>query len=118
MIPTSDERFTLKLYKRIENSAYEWEEAPAVIFRGRPANQIEIRNYRIQQGVNGNTDSVFIKASNLPADLKPYDRIEFMGKFWTVMSTGYYYDSARFVNPGAFSNEYIASRCPKGINLQ
>ena len=118
MIPTNNERFILVLYKCIKNSAYEWEKTPSCTFKGRPANQKEIRNYRIQQGVNGNSDSQFVLATNLPANVKPQDKIFYQGKEWTVMSVGYYYDSTRFVNEGAFRQEYIEKRCPKGLNLQ
>lgn len=118
MIPTNNERFTLELHKRVPNSSYEWEKEPTCKFKGRPANQKEIKQYRIQQGVNGNSDSQFVLASNLPANVKPQDKIFYQGKEWTVMSIGYYYDSTRFVNEGAFRQEYIEKRCPKGLNLQ
>ena len=48
MIPTNDEKYELKLFKRKENTPYEWEETPRIIFNGRPANQLEKKNYRIQ----------------------------------------------------------------------
>lgn len=118
MIVTNNERFTLTLYKRVLNSPYEWEKQPTITFKGRPASQKEIKQYRIQQGANGNSDSIFVTASNLPKNIAPNDKVVFMGKEWTVMSTGYYFDEARFVNAGLFSNEYIESRCPKGLNLQ
>lgn len=118
MITVNNERFTYKVLKRVKNSAYEWEKTPSIIFKGRPANQKEIKTYRIMQGVNGNQDSIFVICSNLPKELAPQDKIIFQGKEWTVASTGYYYDQARLVNGGIFSDEYIAKRCPKGINLQ
>lgn len=118
MITVGNERFVYKVIKRVPNSSYEYEKEVSTIFKGRPANQYEIKQYRIQQGVNGNTDSIFVISSNLPAEIKPNDRIIFLGKIWTVMSTGYYFDNSRFVNPSIFSDEYIAARCPKGINLQ
>jgi len=114
----SNERYVLALYKRKKNSAYEWEEEPTLWFKGRPANQIEIKNYRVQQGVNANTDSTYVFCSNLPENVKPGDKIFFLDKEWTVASTGYYFDNARFVNPALMSEEYIAKRCPKGINIQ
>ena len=118
MIPVNDERYELKLYKRIKNSNYEWEQIPKIIFRGRPANQVEKKNYRVQKGVNGNTDSVFVKATNLPEDVDVADQIVFLGKTWTVQSIGYYFDGALLVNPSVLSEEQIIERCPKGINLQ
>ena len=118
MIPTNDERHTLKLYKRIENSAYEYEKKPCAIFKGRPMNQIEKREYRIQKGVNGGSDSVYIKATNLPNVVKDGDKIEFIGKMWTVKSVGYIFDSALIINPSCLSENQIIARCPKGINIQ
>lgn len=118
MIPTNNEKFSLVLYKRSENSPYIWDKNPSITFKGRPASQKEIKTYRIQQGVNGNSDSQFVVATNIPDLVKPKDKIVYQGKEWTVMSIGYYFDEARFVNAGAFSNEYIEKRCPKGLNLQ
>ena len=118
MIVVTNEKYSLALYPRKENSAYEWEQNPSIVFKGRPAGQVEKKNYRIQQGVNGGTDSVFIISSNLPKDIKVADRIDFMGKRWTVMSVGFYFDESRFVNPNIMRDEYIANRCPKGINIE
>lgn len=118
MIPTNDEKYELKLYKRLKNSDYQWESSPSVIFKGRPASQIEVKKYRVQKGVNGNTDSVFIKATNLPSDVSVGDKVEYLGKIWSVQSIGYYFEEGRFVNPSIFDEERIISRCPKGINLQ
>ena len=118
MIPTNDERYELKLYKRKKNSAYEFEAAPISTFNGRPASQVESKNYRIMKGVNGNTDSVFVKATNLPENISVGDQVKFLGKIWSVMSVGYYFDIAMFVNPSCLSEEQIIERCPKGINLQ
>lgn len=118
MIPTNDEKYELKLYKRLKNSDYQWESAPSIIFRGRPASQVEVKKYRVQKGVNGNTDSVFIKATNLPTDVSVGDKVEYLGKFWSVQSIGYYFEEARFINPSVFDEERLIDRCPKGINLQ
>lgn len=118
MLVTNNERITLILYKRLPNSDYEWEKVPSCKFKGRPASQKEIKTYRVQQGVNGNTDSQFVFASNLPDIIKPQDKVFYLGKEWTVMSVGYYFDEARFVNAGIFNDEYIEKRCPKGLNLQ
>ena len=117
-IPTNDEKFTLELYKRKENSPYEYEDKPAITFKGRPASQLEIKKYRVQKGVNGNTDSIFVKCSNLPLDVTVNDKIKFIGKIWSVASVGYYFDDARFVNANCLNEEQIIARCPKGLNLQ
>ena len=73
MIPTNDEKYELELYKRLKNSDYEWEKAPLLTFKGRPASQVEVKKYRVQKGVNGNTDSVFVKATNLPKEVSVGD---------------------------------------------
>lgn len=118
MITVGNERYTYSVYKRIPNSAYEYETVPSITFRGRPASQLEKKNYRITQGQNGSTNSIFVISSNLPQDLKPNDRVEFLGKTWLIINIGYYFDESRFVNAGVFSNEYIQKRCPKGLSLQ
>lgn len=118
MIPTSDEKYELELYKRVKNSPYEYEQNPSAYFKGRPANQLEKRNYRVMKGVNGNTDSIFVKVTNLPEDVDIGDKIRFLGKIWSVQSVGYYFNEALFVNASVFSDLQIIARCPKGINLQ
>ena len=118
MIPTNNEKYTLELTKRVRNSAYEWETTPCAIFKGRPANQVEKKLYRVQKGVNGNTDSTFVYASNLPEEVDIGDQVKFMGKLWNVQSVGYYFDAGLFVNPDVLSEEQIVERCPKGLNLQ
>lgn len=118
MIVVHGETYLLERLPRKENSPYEWEEVPDITFFGRPANQLEKRSYRIQQGVNGGTDSVFIICSNLPSDIKTKDKIRFMGKIWTIESVGYYFDSSRIVNAKVMSEKYLFDRSPKGINIQ
>lgn len=118
MIVVRGETYTLKRIARKDNSPYEWEEYVDLEFRGRPANQMEVRNYRIQSALEGNTDSVFVIASNLPNGLKIGDKIEFMGKIWTIGSIGYYFDSNRVVNAGIMSDKYIADHSPKGLSLR
>lgn len=115
MIVSRGERYNYKLFKRIENS-YEYEDEP-LEFRGRPANQFEKRNYRIMQGVEGTNDSIYIISSNLPKDIAERDKIIFLGKEYQVESVGYFFDESRFVSPGIMSDEYIASKCPKGIAI-
>lgn len=118
MLVTNNERYKFKVKRRKENTDYQWEENVSLEFFGRPANQVEKKQYRIQQGVNGNSDSVYVLASNLPSELNIKDKVIYLGKEWTVMSIGYYFDQSRFVNPGVMSEEAIIRRCPKGINLQ
>lgn len=119
MIPANDETYVLEVYKRKENSPYEYENEPCYVFKGRPASTIERKKYRIQKGVNGNTDSVFVFSSNLNIDnLNSGDRIVYFGKIWEVQSVGYYFDSSYIVNGQLFSEEYISKLCPKGVNLQ
>ena len=118
MIVTRGETYEFKRYPRKEDSPYEFSSFPDIVFKGRPANNMEKRTYRIQQGVNGNSDSVMIFASNLPKEIAPGDKIVFLGKEWSVASTGYYFDEARLVNGNLFNDDYIAARCPKGVVLQ
>ena len=118
MIVARGETYELARFARVENSPYQFSDYPDVIFFGRPANSMEKKTYRIQQGVNGNTDSIMVYASNLPAEIKPNDRIRFMGKLWSVASIGYYFDSNKVVNARIFSDEYIFARSPKGLVLQ
>lgn len=114
----TNERYTFELKKRAENSPYIWENTVNLRFKGRPAGQYEKRQYRIQEGVNGGTDSVFIICSNLPQEVKVGDKIVFLGKEWMIKSTGYYFDESRFVNPSIMTDEYIEKKCPKGINIE
>lgn len=118
MIPTNNEKYILSVYKRKENTPYEWEDTPVITFFGRPANRMEKKLYRIQKGVNGNNDSVLIYASNLPLEVSIKDRVDFLGKQWTVESVGFYFDETRIVNASLLSEEQIIERCPKGIVLQ
>ena len=118
MIPTNDEKYVLQLFKRVKNSPYEYEAVPSLSFNGRPASQVEKKLYRVMKGVNGNTDSVFVKATNLPEDVNVGDKITFLGKEWSVMSVGYYFDQARFINASCLSELQIIERCPKGLNLE
>ena len=117
MIVSNNETYVLEYYKHIKNSAYEYEQTPTCYFFGRPANRLEIKNYRVQQGVQANSDSVFIVASNLPAEVKANDRIVYLGKVWTVESVGYYFDASYIVNAKTLSNEYVLKRLPKGLTL-
>lgn len=117
MIPTNNEKYILTLYKRIPNSPYEMEEAPEITFRGRPANNAEKRNYRVQKGVHSNHDSVYVFVSNLPVDIEIGDKVKFLGDYRIVESIGYYYNNSGVVNPSIMTEEYIAHRCPKGITL-
>lgn len=118
MIVARGENYKLSAYRRKENSPYEWEDSPFVFFKGRPASKIEQSKYRVQKGANGNTDSTYVVASNLPESLKPGDKVEFLGKEWEVESTGYFLEDSRLVNASLFSEEYIIKRCPKGVALK
>ena len=118
MIPTNNENFEIELYKRDPNSPYTWSDTPLLAFYGRPASQIEKKRYRIQKGVDGGTDSAFIVATNLPTEVNDGDQVIFMGKRWTVLSVGYYFDQSRIVNARCLSEQQIVERCPKGLNIQ
>lgn len=118
MLTSRGETYELKAFSRKEDSPYEWEEAPYAVFLGRPAGSSEKRTYRVQQGVNSNSDAVFIYCSNLPSEVKPQDKIAFLGKEWTVESVGYYLQDLWVVNGRALSDAYIQGRCPKGLALR
>lgn len=118
MLVARGENYKFEVYARKKNSPYEWEDVPSCIFYGRPANQMEKKNYRIEKGVNGNTDSIFIFSSNLPADLNIKDKVVFLGKEWKIESIGYYFEANCIVNSRSMSEQQIIERCPKGLNLQ
>ena len=117
MIPARGESFLLKRYPRIPNSPYEWSDVPDIEFFGRPATPNEVKNYRIQQGVQGANESVYIVATNLPKEISIGDKITFRGDEWTVESVGYYFEESRMVSNHLMSDDYIIERCPKGITL-
>ena len=117
MIVSRGETYQIKIFPRKEDTPYLYESVPYT-FYGRPASQMEKKNYRIQQGVQGNSDGVFIYASNMPSSVKIGDKVEFMGKHWTVQSIGFYFDSSLIVNAGIMSDNYIEERSPKGVSLQ
>lgn len=115
MIVVNDEQYEFELYPRVQNSAFVREDHPSVYFKGRPANDLEKKSYRIQAGVQGGTDSVYIICSNLPASVEISDQIKYLGKIWTVVSVGYYFRNSNITNPRLMSDEYLAKQCPKGI---
>ena len=91
---------------------------PDITFFGRPASPQERKNYRIQAGVHGSNESIYIVASNLPSEVKVDDKITFNGDEKTVESIGYFLEDSRIVNNHVMSNKYIIDRCPKGLTLR
>lgn len=119
MFPSVGETFIVKVYSRKENSPYEYEKHPCLVFHARPASSLEKRNYRLQKGVNAGAESTYLFASRCnTALLKEGDKIEFMGEFKTIESIGFYIQDARFINASIFKNDYIARRSPKGITIK
>ena len=118
MITAQGESIRFLVYKRKENSSYEWEDAPSLSFLGRMANDIERKEYRIQKGVNGGKESVFILSSNLPSDIIVGDRVDFMQKQWVVGSVGFYYTQSRVINYKVMDENKMMKKCPKGITLE
>lgn len=112
------ETYVLKLYKRVRgNSAYEYSETPVLSFKGRPANRLETKFFRIAKGVNSSTNGIMLFCSNLPNEVEIDDRVEFMGKIMLVKNIGFFYNDNNVQNAGIFSNDYLALRSPKGITL-
>ena len=112
------ETYVFRLFKRLRgNSAYEYPAEPTLTFKGRLANRLETKIYRIVKGVNSSTNGVTIYCSNLPNEVEIDDRVEFMGKIMLVKNIGYFYNDNNMENAGIFSNDYLALRCPKGITL-
>lgn len=118
-IAQKDETLNIQVFKRVANSAYEYEQVPSLTFKGKIANNIERKQYHIQRGVNGNTDSLFIFSSNMPfKDLKVGDLIVVLGEKHYIQSIGYYINENKIVNMGLFNEDYIIEKSPKGINIQ
>lgn len=109
--------FVVKFFKRIKNSAYEYEQKESGTFKCRIAENQETRSYRLLAGVNANQESIYIVCSNLPIDLKPQDKVMFMGQIKTIESIGYYYNDSNIVNACLFNDDYIIARSPKGITI-
>lgn len=118
MLTNINERYECKLFKRLENSPYEYEQEPSITFRCRPATRQEKNEYRLQAGVHTTTDSVYLVSSNLPENIKDGDKVLFKGQLWIVASVGYYFDENILVNASLMSDKYIEERCPKGITLK
>lgn len=115
---SEQETYTIKVTKRFRgNSKYEYPQDTVLTFKCRPANKMEIKTYRIIKGVNSSNNGVMLFCSNLPNEVDIDDRVEFMGKTMLVKNIGFFYNDNGIVNAGAFSNEYLAMRCPKGITL-
>lgn len=114
---TNNEQYEFTVIPRVNNSEYQYDKNKKFTFKGRPANTQEKKTYRIQKGVNGNADTVYIFATNLPEQVKPGDKVKFLGQTQTVESVGYYYDMTGIINPGIYNEEYVIARCPKGIAL-
>jgi len=115
---TTNETYEIKLFKRLPNSAYGYETNASSIFYGRPANTVEKKSYRLQKGVNTQNTSTMVFCSNLPDNINDGDKVQFLGRTWTVMSIGYYLIDNRIVNANCFSEEYLISQCPKGLSLE
>lgn len=113
----NNETYEFVVIPRKKNSAYEYDYDNTYSFMGRPANTHEKKNYRIQTGVQGNQDTVYIYATNLPKDVQIGDKVKFLGQTQTVESTGYYYDVNGIVNVSRFREEHIIDKSPKGIAL-
>ncbi len=112
------EAYTLTLYKRKKNSAYEYEDKPLCTFKGRPAKSMEKNSYSIQSGVIGGADDIFVFATQLPADVVAGDRVLYLGKYWSVSSVGVYLEELRMVNASIMDDKKLMEMAPKGLTLK
>lgn len=112
------EIYTLSLYKRKKNSAYEYEEKPVCVFKGRPARNVEKGSYAVQNGVMNGMDDTFIFATTLPTDVSVGDRVLYLGKFWQVSSVGVYLEELRLVNASIMDDRKLMEKAPKGLTLK
>lgn len=110
------ETYELKVFKRIKgNNAYEYEEVPSFVVKCRPATNLEKKTYRVTKGVNTAQNGVTLYCSNLPNDISPEDRIEFLGKVLIIKNIGYFIENANFTNAGIFSDKVLLDKYPKGL---
>lgn len=113
---TNNENWELTFCKAKNNS---WDfDNNGIKFKGRPASALEKKCFNIQKGVMNDENSVYIYSSNLPDDIKPEDKVMYLGKVWMVETVGYYFDNANFIDPSIFDEEYIKAKCPKGITIK
>lgn len=112
------EVYTLTLYKRKKNSSYEYEDVPALSFKGRPAKNLERNFYTIQSGITNGVDEIYIFSSSLPIEVSVGDRVFYLGKFWSVSSVGVYLEQGRFVNAGIMDAKKVIEKAPKGFTLK
>ena len=112
------ETYTFEVYKKVKgNTAYQYEDVPSLVFKGRPASRLEKKTYRVVKGVNSAQNSVTIYASNLPNDIQPEDRVTYLGRVMIVKSVGYFVEDANYINGGIFDEKTLLDRFPKGITL-
>lgn len=110
-----NERFLAKLYKLKPNSAYEYETQPCAEFFCAPLSPVEMGSVRIESGLDGGEDGTTIITSNLYKEAKVGDRVEFMGKYWTIVSVGLYIDDWQMISPELFSD--WDTRYPRALGL-
>ena len=115
---SSGETWLLTLYKRKKNSQYEYEDTPLLTFYGRPTKAYEQTLYTVQTGVTNGADDTYVFSSNLPVEVSVGDRVLFLGKMWSVGSTGVYLEEGRYVNASVLDPDFILKNCPKGITLK
>jgi len=114
--PTNNETYDF-VFCSVENNSWNFDEN-GIHFKGRPASSMEKKTYNLQKGVINNDVNLYIYSSNLPDNIKPEDKVKYLGKTWIVESVGYYFDATRFVDASIFDEEYIKARCPKGITIR
>ena len=105
------------IHTPVEDNSYNFEEISNT-FKGRSASSLEKKQYNIQKGVKNADVSIYVYSTNMPEDIKPNDKVMFLGKIWTVETTGYYLDQSRIIDFSVFDPEYIKAVSPKGMTLK
>lgn len=115
MLVSRGEHLKATLYKRKENSN-EYNSVPTLTFNCRVANQIEKNTFQPTSGLITQTKGLYLYATRLPADVKPDDRIYFMGQYYLVETTGEYVSNARILS-NDINYAQIKNSSPKGLKI-
>lgn len=116
MIPQFANTFVATLYKRISNS-YEYE-TQGIEFKARVSTTKERNSFFPLNGVASQEIKLSLYTQDdIVIEIKPNDRVVFMGNSYLVSSIGVYLDSACALAQSTYKNEDLIKRCPKGVQL-